>query len=123
MQSKFKYAYWRDDKPKEPGYSHELISVESKKFCETRNTDLDTLDGILIPGCDTVIKCLQKQADEIPNNDFLGTRVGNKYEWMSFQKVNESAKAISLGFKAFGMIPDVKAEGKDWRFVGIQAKN
>lgn len=79
MQSKFKYAYWREDKPKEPGYSHELISVDSKKFCDDRNTDLDTLNGTAVPGCDTVVKALQTQADEAPNHPFLGTRVGDVY--------------------------------------------
>jgi len=37
--------------------------------------------------------------------------------------VNDYAKALSIGFKTLDMIPDVMAEGKDWRFIGIQAKN
>ena len=33
------YAYWRKDKPAEPGFSHELISTYSDK------NNLDTLDS------------------------------------------------------------------------------
>ena len=57
--SKFNYGYWRTDKEKVPGYSHELISSESEAFCKEKGTDLETLEGFLIPGKDTLIKCLE----------------------------------------------------------------
>ena len=66
MKSKFTYATWREDKPKEPGYSHELISEGSARFCKDKETDLDTLEGYLIPGCDTLVKALEHQVSEIP---------------------------------------------------------
>ena len=43
--SKYNYGYFRTDKEKEPGFSHELISADSKDLCETRGTNLDELDG------------------------------------------------------------------------------
>jgi hypothetical protein len=43
--SKYNYGYFRTDKEKEPGFSHELISSDAKLFCETRGTNLDSLDG------------------------------------------------------------------------------
>ena len=32
--SKFQYATWRTDKPKVPGFSHELISSDSAKILD-----------------------------------------------------------------------------------------
>lgn len=43
--SKFDYGYFRTDKPAEPGFSHELISSDTKLLMEHSNTDLDTLEG------------------------------------------------------------------------------
>ena len=33
-ESKIKYAYWRTDKAKEPGFSHELISMDTNKILD-----------------------------------------------------------------------------------------
>ena len=41
--SKIKYGYWRTDKPKMEGYSHELISMESEMILD--QTDIDTLEA------------------------------------------------------------------------------
>ena len=78
-QSGFQYAYWRTDKPKEEGYSHELISSDSAKILD--KTDLDTLEAIPYEGVDTILKGFKRNVERIPNNDMLGTRVGDKYEW------------------------------------------
>jgi|TARA_B110001450_G_C17647744_1_gene491954 hypothetical protein len=78
-QSKFQYAYWRTDKPKEDGYSHELISMDSNKILN--QTDLDTLEALPHEGIDTLLKGFKRNVERIPNNDMLGTRIGNKYEW------------------------------------------
>lgn len=56
--SKYQYAYWRTDKPKEEGYSHELISADSKYILD--RTDLDTLYALPYPGIDTLHKCLER---------------------------------------------------------------
>ena len=60
---------------------------------------------------------------EIPNNPFLGTRVANTYEWMTFKEVYDYAKALSVGYCELELIPNVFAENHSWRFLGIQAKN
>jgi len=38
-----KYAYWRTEKPKENGFSHELVAYETDSLLNGR-TDLETLD-------------------------------------------------------------------------------
>lgn len=120
-QSKFKYAYWRTDKEKEPGFSHELISEDSKNILD--RTDLDHLDAFPFPGVDTGYKCIKRNLERIPNNDVLGTRVGDKYEWMTWRELDETCEAFAHGCKVEGLCPEVEGEGKMWRFMGIQAKN
>lgn len=119
--SKFKYAEWRTDKPKDPGFSHELISVDSVHLQD--RTDLDTLDAFPFPGIDTGYKCIKRNVDRIPNNDVLGTRAGDKYEWMTWRQLDEVCEAFALGVQAEGLTPEVDGEGKKWRFMGIQSKN
>ena len=51
-ESKIKYAYWRTDKLKEPGFSHELISYDTNKILD--QTDIDTLESLPYPGIDTI---------------------------------------------------------------------
>ena len=42
MESKFTYGTWRTDKEKEDGFSHELISFDSK-FILDKGATLDNL--------------------------------------------------------------------------------
>ena len=53
------------------------------------NTDMpkEGIDTYQYPGIDTVIKAFDRTAKRIPNKNCFGTRVGNKYEWMSFKEV------------------------------------
>lgn len=53
----------------------------------------------------------------------MGTRVGDAYEWLTFKEVDEIAKNLSFGMLSMDMIPDIQAEGRPWRFIGIQSKN
>ena len=66
------YAYWRKDKPAEPGFSHELISVFSDK------NNLDTLDMWPKAPDGTDIKTLSQALDilsrRMPNHPFMGTK-------------------------------------------------
>ncbi len=48
------YAYWRTDKPKEPGYTHELISLDFDDFRD--KTNVDELNILPFPGVDTLTK-------------------------------------------------------------------
>jgi hypothetical protein len=41
----------------------------------------------------------------------LGTRVGDKYEWMSFKEVEETARNFAAGADKLGLIPDIEADG------------
>jgi hypothetical protein len=69
--SKFQYGTWRTDKPKEEGFSHELISSDTEKILG--QTDLDTLEALPYPDCDTLLKAFRRNVDKIPNADMMGT--------------------------------------------------
>ena len=57
-----KYAYWREDKPKDPGYSHELIPFDFDDFKdEGLGNGLDKMETLPYPGIDTIIKALDRQ--------------------------------------------------------------
>ena len=71
------YAYWRTDKAKEDGYSLELVSRESEHILE--ETDLDTLESQTFSGVDTLLKAMRRNLKRIPNNRFLGVRIGEEY--------------------------------------------
>ena len=120
----YTYGYWRTDKEMEAGFSHELISSDTA-ICLTADgkTDLDTLEGLAVPGVDTVLGALKNQVKIGPTRPYLGTRVGDAYQWMSFQEVDQYADDLSYGFMALGLIPVVDHDGMEWRFMGIQSKN
>lgn len=121
MQSKFNYGYWRTDKEKEPGFSHELISCDSKNILD--QTDLDTLEVLPHPGVDTLFKAMARNLERIPNKPWLGTRVGDKYEWITWKEAMDLSQNLSYGMMELGLAPEVEGEGKTWRFMGIQSKN
>jgi hypothetical protein len=108
-ESKFNYGYWRTDKPKEAGFSHELIS------CDTANilnqTDLDTLESLPFPGVDTLFKAMDRNLKRIPNNPWLGTRVGDHYEWITWKEAMDLSQNLSYGIMALGLCPEVEADG------------
>jgi len=54
---KFTYGQWRLDKPKEPGYSHELISTLYDKVKD--QTSIDELLVLPSPGVNTLYKAFQ----------------------------------------------------------------
>jgi long-chain acyl-CoA synthetase len=53
----------------------------------------------------------------------MGTRNGDKYDWMTWREVSEMAENLSYGFIHHNLAPTVSAEGKDWKFIGLQSKN
>ena len=123
--SKYTYGIWRTDKEKEPGFSHELTSPDSyhKSFIERTN-----LDDLFVPpfeGVDTINKAIARNLERIPNHDWLGTRVGDKYEWMTYRDAVETAKSLSFGFLELGLCPETKfddgsdATGNTWRMIGL----
>lgn len=123
-EPKYKYAYWREDKEKEPGFSHELISYESHAYMEETGTDLDTLYGVK-DGLDTLKACFQDQVKKIPDHKWVGTRVDNVYEWMTFKEVSDIVEDLSYGIINLGLVPEITHDdsNKVWKFCGIQSKN
>jgi long-chain acyl-CoA synthetase len=95
--------------------------VDSAKIAD--QTDLDTLVAWPYPGVDTLFKACERNYNKIPNNDWLGTRVGDTYEWMTWKDSIDTARNISYAIMKLGLCPEVEGEGKMWRFMGIQAKN
>jgi hypothetical protein len=76
--SKTEYAYWRTDKPKEAGFSHELISNDFKN-CTSTYTSVDDLDSWPFPEEETIKTLydgLQRNLKKIPNHPLFGTRRG-----------------------------------------------
>ena len=59
----------------------------------------------------------------IPHHDYLGTRVGDEYVWKTHAEVNELCESFGYGVNALGLAPEIEAEGKQWRFLGVQSKN
>jgi len=104
-----------------PGFSHELISSETENILD--RTDIDTLEAYPYPGMDTLYKLLKRQVQRIPNNDVMGTRVGDKYEWLNWRELDEIVENLSFGIENAGLTPQIEAEGKTWKFMGIQSKN
>ena len=68
------YGFWRKDKPKEPGFSHEIISADFKLISD--KTNMDELKCLPYDGVDTLLKAFRRNVKRIPNHEWLGTRVG-----------------------------------------------
>lgn len=62
---------------------------------------------------------MDRTCERIPNNDWLGTRVGDKYEWMTWRDGRDLAHNFGYGIMSLGLAPEIDAEDKKWRFVGI----
>ena len=88
-----KYAYWRTDKAKEEGFSHELISYQTDALLA--ESDLETLDYKPFPGIDTVLKAIRRNVERIPDGNLWGTRVGNEYKWVSWKDGLELSENFS----------------------------
>ena len=79
------YGFWRSDKPKEPGFSHEYISCDFQHI--KHETDMDTLEYLQRPDLDTLLKAFKDRCKRKPDLRFFGTRNGDHYEWMFFKEV------------------------------------
>ena len=103
--SAYAYGTWRDDKETEPGFSRELISADFKYIQD--QTTVDELHALAYPGIDTVYKAMQRNVRRTPNETWLGTRVADSYEWLSWRDVAESAENIGYGLKELDLIPEM----------------
>jgi hypothetical protein len=46
---------------------------------------MDELEAYPFPGMTTGLAMLRRNLDRIPNNDALGTRVGDTYKWLNWK--------------------------------------
>lgn len=79
------YAVWSDSKTAEPGYSPELISVDSAKLLKNGATDLERLESMPYPGVDSMHKVMQYNVERMPEQPLLGTKVKGAYEWLTWR--------------------------------------
>jgi len=75
--SDLKYAFFRDDKEAEKGFSKELISYEYLKY--QKKTTMDELNVLPFPGVDTLLKALYRLYERTPDHELFGTKVGATY--------------------------------------------
>jgi len=80
---------------------------------------MDTLECWPFPGVDTLLKAFERNCELTPNAEFLGTRTKDTYEWVTYKQVKKQAHNFAAGCVKLGLIPNVQAEGKTWRFMGI----
>ena len=80
----------------------------------------------------TMYKGLMRLYKEMPNHPLLGTKVFGEnekgemkpmYRWMKVKDAIDQCKYFAAGCMKLGLLPTVQSEGKEWRFLGIQAKN
>ena len=112
---------WRLDKPKEDGYSHELISAHFDSI-----KDQTTMDELLVlpaPGVNTLQKAFDMNLAKMPDAQLLGTKGETKYDWLTWKEVDGLARDFAAGCMALDLVPEVEGEGRNWRFLGIQSKN
>jgi long-subunit acyl-CoA synthetase (AMP-forming) len=59
----------------------------------------------------------------MPDTHILGTRQGEEFKWTSWKQLAENVDNLGKGLLINEFCPQIQAEGKLWRFIGIQAKN
>ena len=75
------------------------------------------------PGVNTIFKAMQNNLLRFPDAPLLGTKVKGKYEWLTWTESMTIAEDFSAGMMKLDMVPEFEAEGRKWRFFGIQSKN
>jgi long-subunit acyl-CoA synthetase (AMP-forming) len=83
---------------------------------------------------DTLLNIFKRNVTTLANRPFLGTREQlpagadgkvqfGDYTWQTWGEIDAKAQKLAKGFMVLDLCPEVRAEDKDWRFVGIWAKN
>ena len=125
------YGVWRTDKPADPGYSQEMISIVAAEHPEALD-DFNKLPILQGTNVKSIVGAFVETARQKPNNRFLGTRHKNEdgtfgqYEWQTYADILEKYEAIARGSKALELlepIPGINEDGKQWAFCGIWSKN
>lgn len=106
----------------EPDHSKEYISCDFKLLKYTNEEELAAMPE---PGVDTIFKAMIKRYDDPRTSamPFLGTRNGAVYEWMNYKETVDTAKHFAAGAMILNLLPEVQADGKNFRFIGVQSKN
>jgi long-subunit acyl-CoA synthetase (AMP-forming) len=86
---------------------------------------MDALNSFPEKGIDTVHKAMMKRYGNPDQKkmDFLGTRHGTEYKWMTYEETVDQAKLFAKGAMALNLLPDFEADGQVWRLIGLQSKN
>lgn len=125
------YAKWREDKEAEPGYSRELVNIDTPvEFLDNMNEIEDYKTHS--KDYSTIIHAFLNTVKRKGDAPFMGTRARNPdgsfgaYTWQSYNEIHEKYEAISKGSIKLDLNPiieDCNEDGKDWRFCGIWSKN
>ena len=110
------YASWRTDKPAEDGFTPELVSLDLNHF---NGTNADELNTYPFEGVDTMIKAFRRNLKRLPQHPLFGTRIDKKYEWITLSEADVLMKQIAAGFVKLNLVPEVEAEERTWKFMGI----
>ena len=125
---KIMYAKWRTDKPADPGYSQELVNIN------TPDEFLDNMDGLpaFKQPYDTIMGAFLHTLERKRNDPFMGTRERlpngefGGYKWQTWAEINEKYEAIAKGSIVLDLCPVIEGldeDGKEWRFCGVWSKN
>ena len=118
------YGKWRTDKKPSPGFSAELVNIETPESCYDDFNKLDVLDNPV----KSILEVFINQVRDRPNHNFLGTRAKNSdgsfgsYIWMTYRDVFIAYEEIAKGMKALRLaepVPGINEDGKQWSFCGI----
>ena len=82
---------------------------------------MEKLDVEPYPGVDTVFKAMNYNLERRPDAPLFGSvkKKGADYEWLSWKQSMDRAKYIAAGMERLGLVTEMEAEGKKWRFFGI----
>lgn len=122
---KFTHGTW-SEKEAAAGFSKELVSCDFEKIKDL--TDIDTLEAYPYQTADkagvtTLYQAFKRNLFRKPNANLYGTRVGDKYEWQTLRSIADKAEHLSYGINVIELAPEVQADGKAWRFIGIWSKS
>ena len=55
--------------------------------------------------CDTLYKMIQKNKDEMPDNDALGTRDGDEFKWTSWAQLDQITQNLATSLLEKNLCP------------------
>jgi long-chain acyl-CoA synthetase len=112
---------------KEPGYSEHLVGFINLVSIVLTLQDPKKLSGAINDNVKTLVHAFKRCVKIRPEKEFLGSRddskEGRPYIWMTYKQCDDFVTNLARGFIGLGMMPEVEAEGRSWKFMGIYAKN